>query len=210
MRRLSSDARRAEILEKAVSFFAEEGFESSTRRFASRIGITQPLLYRYFPSKEHLIAEVYDAVYLNRWQPGWGDLLRDRSVPVRDRLNAFYDAYTDVIYERAWLRIYLFSGLRGAEINQRYMRLVRERVLEPIVEELRAAAGLPAAAPRPDEVEFAWVMHGGIFYYGVRDRVYESGVLLDKRPMIAAAVEAFLHGIAHLNAQDAGRDRDPG
>ncbi len=205
-RRLTSDARRSEILEKAVAFFAEEGFESSTRRFASRIGITQPLLYRYFPSKDHLIAEVYDKVYLHRWQPAWDAMLRDRTVPIRARLNAFYDAYTEVIYDRDWLRIYLFSGLRGAGINRRYMQLVRVRVLEPVVEEIRHAAGMDPAPPRPDEVEFAWVVHGGIFYYGVRDRVYETAVDTDKRRMIAAAVEALLHGIAR--PAPAGSDAD--
>ena len=195
-RRLPSDERRKEFVTRAVEFFAEEGFESSTRGLAKRLGVTQPLLYRYFPSKEDLIHEVYETVYVNRWQPEWATLIGDRSRPLADRLNEFYNAYTDVIFNREWMRIYLFSGLKGVDINRRYMQLVRQRILEPIVREARAEAGLPEAAPRDDEVEFAWVMHGGIFYYGVRDLIYESCVSADKAQVIADAVAAFLHGLA--------------
>lgn len=195
-RRLPSDERRQEFVTRAVEFFAEEGFESSTRGLAKRLGVTQPLLYRYFPSKEDLIHEVYETVYVNRWRPEWADLIGDRSRPLSERLNLFYDAYTEVIFNREWMRIYLFSGLKGVDINRRYMQLVRQRILEPIVREARAEAGLPDAVPRDDEVEFAWVMHGGIFYYGVRDLIYESCVSADKRQVIADAVEAFLHGLA--------------
>ena len=61
-KRLSSEARREDFINQAIEFFAEEGFESSTRGLAKKLGVTQPLLYRYFPSKNDLISEVYDAV----------------------------------------------------------------------------------------------------------------------------------------------------
>jgi AcrR family transcriptional regulator len=194
-KRLSSGERREDFITKAIDFFADEGFESSTRGLARKLGVTQPLLYRYFPSKEDLISEVYDAVYVNRWQTEWEGLLRDRSRPLSDRLNEFYNVYTDVIFNRQWMRIYLFSGLKGVDINRRYMQLVRKRILEPILVEARAELGLPEAAPKDCEVEFAWVMHGGIFYYGVRDLIYESTLETQKERVIADAVAAFMAGL---------------
>lgn len=194
-KRLPSGERRAEFIAKAIEFFAEEGFESSTRGLAKKLGVTQPLLYRYFPSKDDLIGEVYEAVYVNRWRPEWHDLLGDRSRPLHDRLIEFYNVYTDVIFNREWMRIYLFSGLRGVDINRRYMQLVRQRILEPILAEARVEFGLPAQDARDSEVEFAWVMHGGIFYYGVRDLIYESSVSADKASVIADAVAAFMAGL---------------
>lgn len=204
-RRLPSDERRREFIQKAIEFFAAEGFESSTRQLARRLGVTQPLIYRYFPSKDDLISEVYDAVYVNRWRPEWDALLADRSRPVRERLVDFYTSYTDVIFNRDWMRIYLYSGLKGTDINRRYMGLVRERILEPIVREIRAEAGFRARKPRGDEVEFAWVMHGGIFYYGVRKLIYESHVEEDKRVVIEAAVEAFVHGVTRQDRPGGSR-----
>lgn len=194
-KRLPSAERRKEFISQAVEFFAEEGFESSTRGLAKKLGVTQPLLYRYFPSKDDLISEVYDAVYVKRWKPEWEQLLRDRSRPLQDRLNTFYNVYTDVIFNRQWMRIYLFSGLKGVDINRRYMQLVRQRILEPILSEARIEFGLPAQPARDCEVEFAWVMHGGIFYYGVRDLIYESALSTDKERVIADATEAFMAGL---------------
>jgi len=85
-RRLSPDDRRKEFVAKATELFSEEGFGGGTRDLARRLGVTQPLLYRYFPSKDDLIKEVYRTVYLEPLDTGWEALLTDRSRPLRDRL----------------------------------------------------------------------------------------------------------------------------
>src|ERR1700744_3648949 len=85
-RRLSTDERRKDFVAKATEFFAEEGFGGGTRDLARRLGVTQPLLYRYFPSKDDLIKEVYRTVYLEPFDQSWDGLLADRSRPLRDRL----------------------------------------------------------------------------------------------------------------------------
>jgi AcrR family transcriptional regulator len=112
-KRLSPDDRRKEFVAKATEFFSEEGFGGGTRDLARRLGVTQPLLYRYFPSKDDLIKEVYRTVYLEPLDTGWEKLLADRSRPIRDRLQEFYKAYTNVIFTRKWLRIYLYSFRAG-------------------------------------------------------------------------------------------------
>jgi AcrR family transcriptional regulator len=194
-RRLSPEERRKEFVAKATEFFAEEGFGGGTRDLARRLGVTQPLLYRYFPSKDDLIKEVYRTVYLEPLETGWEKLLGDRSRPLRDRLLEFYRGYTNVIFTRKWLRIYLYSGLKGLDINRWYVGVVREQILTRIVRECRHEMGLPAQGkPTTSELELAWVFHSGVFYYGVRKYIYESPVLEDKEQMIADALDAFLAG----------------
>jgi AcrR family transcriptional regulator len=194
-KRLSPDDRRKEFLAKATEFFAEEGFGGGTRDLARRLGVTQPLLYRYFPSKDDLIKEVYRTVYLEPLDTGWEKLLTDRSRPLRDRLLEFYRGYTDVIFKRKWLRIYLYSGLKGLDINRWYVGVVREQILTRIVRECRHEMGLSAQSkPTAPELELAWVFHSGIFYYGVRKYIYESPVIEDKAQMISDALDAFLAG----------------
>ena len=166
-KRLSSDERRAEFVQKAIEFFAEEGFTSSTRELAKRLGVTQPLLYRYFDSKDELIAEVYETVYVRRWRPEWDEMLADRSVALRERLINFYLAYTEVVFQRDWMRIFLFAGLKGGEINRRYIDRVRGSILEPIIRECRHRNDLSTGQVTDDEIELAWSVHGGIYYYGV-------------------------------------------
>ena len=51
--RLSGAEREKHIAQEAVRFFAEVGFGGDTRELAKRLGVTQSLLYKYFPSKEN-------------------------------------------------------------------------------------------------------------------------------------------------------------
>jgi AcrR family transcriptional regulator len=194
-KRLSPSDRRGEFVDKATEFFADEGFGGGTRDLARRLGVTQPLLYRYFPSKDDLIKEVYRTVYLEPLDTGWETLLTDRGRPLRERLQEFYGGYTGVIFTRKWLRIYLYSGLKGLDINRWYVGVVRDQILTRIVRECRHQSGLESRSkPTAPELEMAWVFHSGIFYYGVRKYIYESPVLEDKDQMICDAVDAFLAG----------------
>src|SRR5260370_220191 len=140
---LAGEDRRKGFRAKATEFFSEQGFGGGTRDLARRFGVTQPLLYRYFPSKDDLIKEVYRTVYLEPFDPGWEKVLTDRSRPIRDRLLEFYGAYTDVIFTRKWLRIYLYAGLKWLDINRWHSGVVRDKILSRIIRECRHEAGLP-------------------------------------------------------------------
>ena len=196
--RLSPDDRKRQIIEAAVRYFAEVGFDGGTRELARRLQVTQPLIYRYFPSKEDLIQAVYQEVYLTRWQPDWERALADPSQPIRDRLITFYTRFTGAIFTSDWIRIYLFAGLRGLEMNQWGISCVAQHLLRRMAEALREAHGLPApdAHPiSPREIELYWLFHGGIFYYGQRREVYGhvSGVTLPA--FIETSVDALLNGL---------------
>jgi len=209
-KRLSPDERRREFVAKATEFFSEEGFGGGTRALARRLGVTQPLLYRYFPSKDDLIKEVYRTVYLDPLETGWEKLLTDRSRPLRDRLLEFYRTYTDAIFTRKWLRIYLYSGLKGLDINRWYVGMVKDKILTRIIRECRHEVGLAVQSkPSPAELELAWVLHGGIFYYGVRKYIYESPVLEDKDRVIGDALDVFLAGFERVNETSADLRRAP-
>jgi AcrR family transcriptional regulator len=209
-KRLSPDDRRKEFVAKATEFFSEEGFGGGTRDLARRLGVTQPLLYRYFPSKDDLIKEVYRTVYLEPFDTGWEKLLADRSKPIRDRLQEFYNAYTNVIFNRKWLRIYLYSGLKGLDINRWYVGVVRDKILTRIIRECRHEAGMPLQTkPSAAELEMAWVFHSGIFYYGVRKYIYESPVLESKERMISDALDAFLAGFERVFGASVAISRPP-
>src|SRR6201992_1491421 len=198
-RRLSPDDRRKEFVAKAAEFFADEGFAGGTRDLARRLGVTQPLLYRYFPSKDDLIKEVYRTVFLERIDAGWDRLLADRSRRLRERLQKFYNAYTDAIFTRKWLRIYFYSGLKGLDINRWYVGMVRDKILTRIVRECRHEVGLPAhTKPTALELEMAWGFHSGIFYYRARKYIYEAPVLEDKEQMISTALDTFLAGFERV------------
>ena len=144
-KRLSAAEREAHITQEAVRFFAEVGFGGDTRELAKRLGVTQSLLYKYFPNKEALINRVYEVVYMGRWNPFWETTIQDRSVPIQERLTRMYIEYSKAALTRDWVRIFMFSGLRGEDINRKYLTILRRRILEPLAVELRHEFGLPAA-----------------------------------------------------------------
>ncbi|MEZ5935192.1 MAG: TetR/AcrR family transcriptional regulator [Alphaproteobacteria bacterium] len=196
-RRMGPKAREALIVEEATNFFAEQGFEGKTRDLSKRLGVTQPLLYRYFPSKESLIERVYQDVYVKRWDPEWGGLITDRSRPLADRLIAFYKAYAGAIYDFVWVRIFLYSGLKGVDINDRYLAIVKDKVLLPVCAELRHESGLPSPDTLPigaEELELAWSLHGMFFYRAVRHFAYGLPIAENTDQAIENDVRLFLAG----------------
>lgn len=202
--RLSADERERLIARGAVAFFCEVGFGGQTRELAKRLGITQPLLYRYFPNKEALIDRVYREVYLNRWDPRWEELLDDRTRPARARIVAFYREYAKAVLSYEWIRIFMFSGLRGMDLNSRYLTLVRDRIYTRVIRELRREAGLPAPARVPItelEFELVWALHASIFYIGIRKWIYGLEMPENVDAVVENLALAFLDGVPAVMAR---------
>lgn len=203
-KRMDPDEREAHIVAEAVQFFAEQGFEGKTRDLAKRIGITQPLLYRYFPSKESLIERVYQEVYVRRWNPAWEDLITDRRHALSDRLCRFYKEYSQAVYDYVWVRMFVYSGLKGVDINDRYLRGIKEKVLRPVCAELRHAHGLPSPDAVPvseQELELAWGLHGSFFYRAIRLYIYNLTTTADTESAIENEVRIFLAGAESVQRQ---------
>ncbi len=196
-KRLDPQDRERQIVDEAIRFFAEVGFDGQTRELAKRLGITQPLLYRYFPSKESLIERVYQETFFKRWQPQWEDLLADRSRSLEDRLIQFYEEYTRAIFTYEQVRIFMLAGLSGGDLNRRYLSIVREKLLEPVCREMREISGLPGTDEIPlteEEVQLATSMHGSIYYMGIRKWIYHLPFPEDLDLHVARVIRAFLRG----------------
>lgn len=195
--RLSGAEREKHIALEAVRYFAEVGFVGDTRELAQRLGVTQSLLYKYFPNKEALINRVYEEVYLGRWNPFWETVVRDRSIALQERLTRHYIEYAKAALTRDWVRIFMFSGLRGEDINRKYLHILRERILEPIAIELRHELGLPDASQVPlknTEIELVWSINARIFYFGQRQWIFDVPLESDLDELIRLTIEHFMAG----------------
>lgn len=196
-RRLSAEARERAIVEEAVSFFAEVGFDGDTRELARRVGVTQSLIFKYFPSKAALIERVYQEVYVGRWNPYWEIIITDRRVPLEERLTRLYIDYAKTALTWDWVRLFMFSGLRGEAINQRYLQFLRSRVLEPVATEIRAELGLPAPELVPltlAEIELVWGINARIFYFGQRRWIFNVPLQADVDDLIRLTIRHFIAG----------------
>jgi AcrR family transcriptional regulator len=194
-RRLQPEEREQQIVAKAIEHFTRYGFAGSTRELAKELGVTQPLLYRYFESKEALIDRVYSEVF--KWRREWEKLIADRSVGLTERLYAFYLDYASVILREEWIRIFIFSGLTREGINIKYLDKLRSRIFLPVLAEVRAAFNIDepcSEAEQEAEIEMIWSLHAAIFYLGVRKWVYGLPVPENLQFVIEQKVDMFLHG----------------
>lgn len=194
---MSGPERERMIALEAVRFFAEVGFDGDTRELARRVGVTQSLMYKYFPNKAALIDRVYEEVYLGRWDPFWETVLRDRTKSLEERLVMLYTNYAKTALTWDWVRIFMFSGLRGAGINRRYLDVLRARILEPVAAELRHELGLAEVAEVPlgtAEIELIWGINARIFYFGQRRWIFDVPVEAPLDDMIRLTIRHFMAG----------------
>jgi hypothetical protein len=134
---------------------------------------------------------------MGRWNPFWESVIHDRSVPLQERLTRLYLEYAKAALTRDWVRIFMFSGLRGESINSRYLTVLRQRILEPIAAELRHEFGLPDVAEVPlksAEIELVWGINARVFYFGQRQWIFDVPVQDDLPALISLTVEHFLAG----------------
>jgi AcrR family transcriptional regulator len=63
-RRMTADERRNEIVEETVRLVAKHGVRgATTMRIATAAGVTEPTLYRYFPSRRDMLLAALDRVF---------------------------------------------------------------------------------------------------------------------------------------------------
>ena len=215
-RNLPAAEREKMIVEAAARFFAEHGFEGQTRELAKTMRITHAAIFRYFPTKEALIERVYDHVYVKRWNPAWNDLIRDRSLPIEERLRRFYVEYAARIFDYEWVRIFVYAGLKGNGITARYLSIVREKFILPACEEIRVSLKLDPQAPITSrEEEALWALHGKVFYIALRKFVYgqptpenlDDVIADDVRVFFAGAGDLFREAVAVSSALSPARSR---
>lgn len=194
--RLDPNARAAMILDEAVTYFAEHGFNAQVRDLSKRLNVSSGLIYRYFGTKKDLIEKVYERVYVARWSDSWAELLSDRSQPLRMRLITFYRSYLAAVDEFEWIRVSLFFGLTGYDFTHRYVMTRVEKLLKIIMIELQQIEPRSALPSRPEELhEIVWHLHSTFIYYLIRKYVFEVPAIEDRNTFVDTIVGHFLAGL---------------
>jgi AcrR family transcriptional regulator len=204
--RLARETRERLIVDGAIRFFAEVGFSGQTRELARQLGMAQSLLFKYFPTKGELIDRVYQEVYLSRWNPYWEVLLINTEIPLRQRLLKFYSEYACRIMDYHWIRIFLYAGLLGSEINKNYLDLLKSRIIYKICHAVRDEADLPKltdAELSERDLQLVWALQGSVLYLAIQRHVYRN--LSDEGidGLIEDRVDAFLNGAPSVFGQAA-------
>ncbi len=195
-RRMPSQDREQLIVAEATRYFAEHGLSGGTIALARRIGMTQPLLYKYFRTKEALIERVYESLFPGHWNPEWEKVLDDESIPLRARLKLFYREFARDVLTYEHVRLFLFSGLSKFDYNARYYSILTERIFLRIARALRHEFA-PARARKPvseEELELVQSLHAAIYHVAFRKFVHYSALRFDIGDLIEMKVDFFMDG----------------
>lgn len=197
-KRLSHAERRAQILRHAEDFFAEHGLEAQTRALAEACGVSQRLLYHFFPTKAALLDEVYKDAILGPFKAVWFAQLSDRSRSVEARLCAFYADYFRAILTRKWLRLFLYSSLAEGRMAPDYITSIVMRLMATIVEETAHEQGVRMPQDKALVHEIGWTLHGAVSHFAIRRHLYRASQSVPPETVINMHVRAFLAGFAAL------------
>lgn len=193
--RLPHATRRAQILSKATEFFSEYGLTAQTRALAEVCGISQRLLYRFFPNKAALIQEVYKGEIAGAFKAVWFADLCNRSRPIEQRLNDFYMAYYDQVLTQRWLRLFLYASLADVGMAPAYISAIITHMLEVIVQESAHELGLELPEDKALCHELGWALHGAISHLAIRRRIYSITNPAPAAVVIPMYVRVFLAGL---------------
>ena len=177
--------KRDTLLEPLTAALREAADAILTCEVCGNLDTTSPCAICNDPRRDpHLLCVVEDVADL--WALARAGVFRGRYHVLGGALSALDG-----------VRIFMFSGLRGEDINRRYLAVLRERILVPIATELRHEFKLPGTDVLPlsgAEVELVWSLNARIFYFGQRIWIFEVPLEEPLDELIRVTVEHFLAG----------------
>lgn len=131
-KRFTADERRQQLVQIATRLFAEKGFSgTTTREIAKAAGVTEAIIFRYFPRKDDLYAAILEWKSSQERTIEWCDELsaaahfRDDRRVIRIVVRRLIEF---VQRDPAFLRLMLHSALEGHGLADEY----RKRHFEPL------------------------------------------------------------------------------
>jgi AcrR family transcriptional regulator len=172
--RLPVDERRRQLLELGADLFARHSYdELSMARIAREAGISKPLLYHYFPSKQDFFeATLQEAAeeLRRRTEP-------DPELPPLDALRSSVGAYLAWIEENQLAYEKLIQSAGSVPEVRALIDEVRDRTSERILDGIGAG---PEPAPKLRAAVRAWLWYmDGAIHDWLQHRDMERGELRD-------------------------------
>lgn len=188
-RRLSPHERRAQIIEVVANMFGERPYaELSVADVAAAAGITQGLVYHYFPNKEALCIAVFEqraSELLEKSRPPAG-------LPLPVQVEVGVKGYLDFVDANAMAYLNLFNGSSPTEAEvQRICDETRTRIVERFLEVL-GIADQPLPATRLSMRGYVGYVEALIVEWLPERRLQRATI---ERLIVAVATSALMTGL---------------
>jgi AcrR family transcriptional regulator len=195
--RMTAEDRRGQILRGAMDLFAEKGFRgATTREIARHVGISEALMFKYFPSKEAL----YRAIIQKRTDGSEEMFFPKEAVQAKDDRQVFRSIASNLIARNTgdptFMRLILYSALEGHELSRIFFEthvMGRTRLLADYI---RQRIKEKAFKPVPPLLA-ARAFMGMIIHYVQFREIYGMKNLLkfSQKKAVQTFVDTFLNGL---------------
>jgi AcrR family transcriptional regulator len=120
-KRMSAEGRREQILTGAWSLFAQKGFRgTTTREIAKRLGISEALMFKYFPTK----AALYRAIIEKRMNGSEEMLFPKEAIESQDDRQVFKSILAYLLRKNTadptFMRLLLYSALENHDLSRMF------------------------------------------------------------------------------------------
>lgn len=156
-RRLTAAARRALIEDAATQVFAERGYRgASIAEVARRAGVTPPVIYDHFASKQELHRRLLERHFAELGAVWREHLLTD--APAAERIPAGIDAWYAYIERHPYVGRMLFrdtTGIPEVEELHRAVALRSRNAVRPLLGREQGAQALGGGSDE-ESIDLAW------------------------------------------------------
>ena len=190
----SARERQASIIAAAAALFAQKGFSgTTTREIAKTAGISEALLFKYFPTKRVL----YAAILAEKVQLSQLMASVEEAAEKRDDARVFTTIARFRIHRGAdptLLRLLLFSALEGHELSDMFFRN-RHRVFYDYLAGYIAKRTRERAFRKVDPLLAAQSFIGMIVYHRLLHEIFRVPAHCSPEDAVAGYVGMFLKGL---------------
>jgi AcrR family transcriptional regulator len=156
---MTAPARREALIDTACGVFSRSSYRgTTTKAIAAEAGISEPILYRHFPSKRDLYLACLDEAWA-RVQRLWDRALADEPDPT-GWLHAIGFAYLSTKDKRARLVDLWIQALSEASDDPQIRRSMRRQVREVhdyVADVIRRSQRAGGVVPQRDASAEAWI-----------------------------------------------------
>jgi AcrR family transcriptional regulator len=192
--RASGHERQASIIAAAASLFAANGFKgTTTKAIARRAGISEALVFKYFPTKQAL----YAAILAEKVQLGQLLATVEEAAKKQDDARVFTLVASHHIRrgsDPTLLRLLLFSALEGHELSDMFFRN-QHRIFYDYLAGYIARRTRDGAFRRVDPLLAARAFIGMVVHHRLLHEIFGVPVHQVPEDSVAAYVTLFLDGL---------------
>lgn len=195
MRRLKAPQRREQLIEVATKLFAKYGYEATTTfKIAESAGVTEPILYRHFETKQEMFVAIVRSVS-ELTMASWREIIQGQTDPA-EQIRRIAEAFPGHIRQFADA-YHVLHGALATSRDKKVLAVMKEHYAQYegfFVRIIQQGQDGGIFRPHLDPKSLAWQL----IMTGIGYAMITLNLQSVDQPLIKGAIESILRGMSIL------------